>query len=35
MDVAAAADRTSLMKKKKDGPSKAMIKSILLSVVHV
>jgi hypothetical protein len=30
-----AADRTSLMKKKKDGPSRAMLRSILLSVLHV
>jgi hypothetical protein len=29
------ADRTSLVKKKKDGPSRAMLKSILLSVLHV
>jgi hypothetical protein len=34
MDVAAA-DRTSLMKKKKDGPSKAMLKSILISILLV
>jgi hypothetical protein len=34
MDVATA-DRTSPMKKKKDGPSRAMLKSILLSVLHV
>jgi hypothetical protein len=33
MDV--AADKTSLMKKKKDGPSRAMLRSILLSVLHV
>jgi hypothetical protein len=32
---AAAADRTSLAKKKKDGPSRAMLRSILLSVFHV
>jgi hypothetical protein len=32
---AAAAGRTSLMKKKKDGPSRAMLRSILLSVLHV
>jgi hypothetical protein len=33
---ATAADRTSLMKeKKKDGPSRAMLRSILLSVLHV
>jgi hypothetical protein len=34
MDVAAA-DRTSLMKEKKGGPSRAMLRSILLSVLHV
>ena len=34
MDVVAA-DRTGLMKKKKDGPSRAMLRSILLSVLHV
>jgi hypothetical protein len=28
-------DKTSLMKEKKDGPSRAMLKSILLSVLHV
>jgi hypothetical protein len=27
-----AADRTNLAKKKKDGPSRAMLRSILLSV---
>ena len=32
---AAAIDRTSLMKKKKNGPSRAMLRSILLSVLHV
>jgi hypothetical protein len=32
---AVAADRTSLAKKKKYGPSRAMLKSILLSVLHV
>jgi hypothetical protein len=32
---AATADKTSLMKKKKDGPSRAMLRSILLSVLHV
>jgi hypothetical protein len=35
MDAAAAADRTGLMKKKKDGLSRAMLRSILLSVLHV
>jgi hypothetical protein len=34
-DGATAADRTTLMKKKKDGPSKAILRSILLSVLHV
>jgi hypothetical protein len=34
MDVVTA-DRTSLMKKKKDGLSRAMLRSILLSVLHV
>jgi hypothetical protein len=34
MDVAAA-DKTSLMKEKKDGPSRTMFRSILLSVLHV
>jgi hypothetical protein len=32
---AATADRTILAKKKKDGPSRAMLRSILLSVLHV
>jgi hypothetical protein len=32
---ATAADRTGLMKKKKDGPSRAMLRLILLSVLHV
>jgi hypothetical protein len=32
---AAAVDRTILAKKKKDGPSRAMLRSILLSVFHV
>ena len=31
----AAADMTSLMKEKKDGPSRVMLRSILLSVLHV
>jgi hypothetical protein len=36
MDAAAVdADKTSLMKEKKDGPSRAMLRSILLSVLHV
>jgi hypothetical protein len=34
MDVATA-DRTNLMKKKKHGPSRARLRSILLSVLHV
>jgi hypothetical protein len=34
MDVVVA-DKTSLMKEKKDGPSRAMLRSILLSVLHV
>jgi hypothetical protein len=34
MDVAAA-DKTNLMKEEKDGPSRAMLRSILLSVLHV
>jgi hypothetical protein len=34
MDVVAA-DRTILAKKKKDGPSRAMLRSILLLVLHV
>jgi hypothetical protein len=34
-DGCVAADRTGLMKKKKDGPSRAMLRSILLSVLHV
>jgi hypothetical protein len=32
---ATAADKTNLMKEKKDGPSRAMLRSILLSVLHV
>jgi hypothetical protein len=32
---AVAANRTSLAKKKKDGPSRAILRSILLSVLHV
>jgi hypothetical protein len=34
MDVVVS-DNTSLMKEKKDGPSKAMLRSISLSVLHV
>jgi len=33
MDVVAA-DRTNLVRKKKDGPSRAMLRSILLLVLH-
>jgi hypothetical protein len=32
---AGTADRTKLDEKKKDGPSRAMLKSLLLSVLHV
>jgi hypothetical protein len=34
MDVAVA-DQTNLTKEKKDGSSRAMLRSILLSVLHV
>jgi hypothetical protein len=34
MDVVAA-DKTNLMREEKDGPSRAMLESILLSVLHV
>jgi hypothetical protein len=34
MDVVVA-DKTSLMKEEKDGPSRAMLKSIFLSVLYV
>ena len=34
MDVAAV-DKTNLTKEEKDGPSEAMLRSILLSVLHV
>jgi hypothetical protein len=34
MDVVAT-DKTKLMEEEKDGPSRAMIRSILLSVLHV
>jgi hypothetical protein len=34
MDVAAV-DKTNLVKEEKDGPSRAMLRSILLSVLHV
>jgi hypothetical protein len=30
-----AADRTSLVKKKKNGPSRAMLRSIFLSILYV
>jgi hypothetical protein len=32
---AATADKTKLMEEEKDGPSWAMLRSILLSVLHV
>jgi hypothetical protein len=32
---AATADKMNLMKEEKDGPSRAMLRSILLSVLHV
>jgi hypothetical protein len=35
MDVVAVAEKTNLMKEEKDGPSRAMLRSILLSVLHV
>jgi hypothetical protein len=34
MDVVAT-DKTNMMKEEKDGPSKAMLRSILLSVLHI
>jgi hypothetical protein len=34
MDVVAA-DKIELMEEEKDGPSRAMLKSIMLSVLHV
>jgi hypothetical protein len=34
MDVVAA-DMKNMVKKNKDGPSRAMLRSILLSVLHV
>ena len=34
MDVAVA-DKTNLMKEEKDGPSRAMLRSILFSILHV
>jgi hypothetical protein len=35
MDAAAATDKVEELKGRKDGPSKAMLKSIWLSVLHV
>jgi hypothetical protein len=35
MDAAAAADKVEALKGRKDGPSRAMLKSIWLSVLHV
>jgi hypothetical protein len=32
---AAAIDKMNLMKEEKDGPSRAMLRSILLSILHV
>jgi hypothetical protein len=32
---AVAVDKTNLTKEEKDGPSRAMLRSILLSVLHV
>jgi hypothetical protein len=32
---AAAADKINMLEERKGGPSRAMLKSILLSVVHV
>jgi hypothetical protein len=34
MDVATA-DKIKMLEERKDGPSRAMLKSILLSVLHV
>jgi hypothetical protein len=34
MDIVVA-DKTKLIEEEKDGPSKAMLRSILLSVLHV
>jgi hypothetical protein len=33
--VVVATDKMNLMKEEKDGPSRAMLRSILLSVLHV
>jgi hypothetical protein len=35
MDVVVAADKVEVLKGRKDGPSRAMLKSIWLSVLHV
>jgi hypothetical protein len=35
MDAAAAADKVEVLKGRKDGPSRAMLKSIWLSILHV
>jgi hypothetical protein len=35
VEVVAAADRIKMLEERKGGPSKAMLKSILLSVLHV
>ena len=35
MDVVDAADKVEVLKGRKDGPSRAMLKSIWLSVLHV
>jgi hypothetical protein len=35
MEVAATVDRIKMLEERKGGPSRAMLKSILLSVLHV
>jgi hypothetical protein len=35
MDVVAAADKVEALKGRKNGPSRAMLKSIWLSILHV
>jgi hypothetical protein len=35
MDAAVVADKVEALKGRKDGPSRAMLKSIWLSVLHV
>jgi hypothetical protein len=35
MDAAAVADKVEALKGRKDGPSRAMLKSMWLSVLHV